>query len=161
MIPSSAIQVVEQTPTRLVILDPPYYLVGGLILLVGLVGALQFGRAFTGGKQVLVSPWLTLLLVSPFVLVGLGLLTSRTVVTLSRDLGNATVDRRIFGLPWLKKEVPLADLRNAEIQRGHRQTKRLALVLRNGSKIGLGAFTNVGGGQEQAAAAINAFLRGR
>lgn len=155
MIPSSAIQVIERTPDRLVVLDPPYYLVALLVLLISLGTALQFVRVMAG--QVTRVSRMGLLLTVPFLLAGLGLLTSRTRVTFSRQAGIVTVERKRCGILLPRKEILLSDVRRAQVQIGARRTQCLILVFRSGSTMEL---TNFGtqGGRTEAANAINAFL---
>ena len=159
MFPSSAIYVAEHSSSKLVIVDPPAYVIGGVAVLGGLCAAIVFGRWITLTRGKLAISPLVLLVVCSFWLAGFGLLSSRTVVTLARDSGRLRIERHVFGMKLPATEMPLSELRYAEVQIGNRRTKRAALVFRNGSKIGLGSFTNLGG-QEQTVAGINAFLKG-
>jgi hypothetical protein len=157
MFPSSAIRVLERTPLKLIVASPPYYSAGTSFILLSLLTAvflIYVGRKKPNqGERPL---WPTLLLIGPFFAVGAGLLTSRTLATLSRDTGELTVERRFFGVPLNDVKVPLEDLRYATVEAG-RGSRRLVLICQSGRVVSIGAFTDRGG-QYAAANAINDFL---
>jgi hypothetical protein len=154
---SSAIRIIERTPSRLVILDPPSYVFGSVFLAIGIVFvlfALPFGRGTDGPAKF---NWLAALMAAPFLLVGLINLTGQTTTTLSRETGNMMVDARYIGLRFSNANVPLTSVRQATVESGGRGSRRLVAVLENGHVILLTGNTDRQGHYE-AAIAINEFL---
>ena len=155
--PFSPIHVVEQTSTRLVIEDPPFYLAGGICLAVGLILGSLWGVKIGEGDSPQQMGWLAPVLATPFVLAGLLLVTASTTATLSRETSRLTVERRYLGLVWKKREAPLSEVEGAAVGTDQ-QTRRLSFVLRNKEEIGMGVFTDRKG-YYAAAEAANRFLR--
>ena len=150
MFPSSAVQVIEQTGDRLVVVNPPYYVVGWCLILLALI-MIGF-RCFVSGANL----WPGLFIAAPFLIAGLGMLTSSTTFSFSRS-GVVTVDRRTFGISRSTKQLRLQDIRSATVETG-RNSRRLILVLTSGSVIPMGSLTSQQGNYK-AASSINNFLK--
>src|SRR5215472_5904523 len=157
MIPSSTIAVVEQSADRLEILDPPRYMTGmfAVALAVAYVLALLFFQKRRGPAVLFASGHPAI--PAAILLVGLGLLTSWTNVTLSRSLGNMTVRTRYFGIPLAVQSVSLGLIRSATVETRKGYLQRIVVVLRSGDPTPLGRFTGQAGHYD-AANAINSFL---
>jgi hypothetical protein len=152
MFSSSAIHVIEQTGDRLVVTDPPYYTLGWC--LVGLALVTLVFRYFVSASSTHL--WPGFLLAVPFLLAGVGLLTSDTTFTFSRSAGTVVIDKRTFGIVRPVREVPLRNIQSARVETG-RNSRRLVLVLESGGTIPMGTLTSQQG-QFQAANAINRIL---
>jgi cobalamin biosynthesis protein CobD/CbiB len=157
MLPSSAIQVIEHTQSRLVILEPPEYLTGTIVLCFGLVGIAAAGAWLALSRSARV----TFVLVScfailPFVFLGWYLLTSQTSVILSRDEGVLRIEHRSFGRLRDQQGIPLNQIQRAVVETV-RYNRRVVLVLTTGQVFPLGDASNEEG-YYPAADAINDFL---
>jgi hypothetical protein len=157
MFPSSAIQVVEQTHSRLVILEPPEYLAGTIVLCFGLAGTAAAGAWLAFSRNVraplaLASCVATL----PFVFLGWYLLTSQTSVIFSRDEGVLKIENRSFGRLRDQQSISLSEIRRAVVETV-RYNRRVILILRSGQVFPLGDASN-GEGYYAAADAVNEFL---
>jgi hypothetical protein len=159
MFPFSPVQVVEQTPSRLVVVDPPYYLAGICLTAASLLLAaflwMQVDDADPQGRI----GWPALVMAAPFLLIGLLLLTNVTTATLSRASNTLRIDRSYLGMVLRRREFPLSEVRCASVGTDQ-QTRRLAFVLVSGEEVWLGSFTDRKG-YYAAADAINAFLGGQ
>ena len=155
----SGIRVVEQTPERLVVVDPPYYLLGGFFLLFGLALSVFALPSKQQGQSQQGFDWLALALASPFLLVGWYFLASKATLVVSRETGRMSVVRSYFGFPVRQHEGPLEEARYANVETG-KGTRRVVVVLRSGKVVAVGGLTDRKG-HYQAAEAINAFLSGR
>jgi hypothetical protein len=153
---SSAIEVIHQTPSRLTVVDPPYYLLGGFFAVAGLVwivGCLILvNRSGTPMKYGVVFT----LMGAPFLILGLILLTSRTSSVLSRDANVMTVDSRCLGIRLQHHQVPLTAVRRAAVEAG--RGRLLIVLLDSGAPITLAGRTDRNGYYE-AANAINEFMK--
>jgi hypothetical protein len=159
MLPSSAIQVVERTPWRLVVVDPPYYLLGlGFLALcaVSLPVALVVGVKYDVIKKVVVWWAITSL---PFLIAGVVFSTGKTIVTFSRENGTLTIARSYIGISLRSRQFPLDQPVKAVVETA-RAGRSLILLTRAGPPITLTTVTDRGGYYE-AADAINEFLRGK
>lgn len=157
MLPSSAIQVVERTASKLVVVDPPYYLLGfGFLALcvISLPVAFVIGLKYNVIKKVVIWWAVTSL---PFLIAGLAFCTGKTILTFSRDSGNVTVARTYFGIPFRSRQFPL-DLPVKAVVETARAGRSLVLLTRAGPPIAVTIFTDRGGYYE-AAGAINDFLQ--
>ena len=155
MLPSSAIRIVESSPSRLVIFDPPYYSLGLALLLGAAFGAALWflPRSHSNGKGF---SWWIPLLVSPFLLGGIGLLTSATRVVLSADEGTVRISSCYFLFYCGNQEFGFGDLQGVRVEtsEGYRS---LVFLTKSGETFSLGGFSSRAGYYE-AEAAINAFL---
>ena len=157
MIPSSAFQIVGQTADRLEILDPPRYMTAGFGLAVGLVYlifALLLARRRTPGVMI---NWAHVTISAVIMLVGLGLLTSRTMITLSKSSDALVLEKQYFGLSFEHLNIPLTIIRSAVVETKQGYTQRIVIILREGEPIPLGYFTGQAG-HNTAANAINDFI---
>jgi len=153
MFASSVMHVVESTPTRLVILDPPYYLGGGILVLIGIIlGAVLLNLRIQNSTRV------AMIVTIPIFVAGIGALTSQTTMTFSRETGTASIQRHWFGIPRNKIEVPLDSVRYATVQT-QRGSRRFAIVLSSGRVLAPGSATTQGG-EYDVTNAINDFLKG-
>lgn len=150
---------VEQTPARLVVVDPPYYVLGAVFFLIGLGLSLALLPSKTEGQTQEGFDWLALALAAPFLLVGLYFLTAKATLVLSRETGRMTVTRTYFGFPTRRYDGLVSDARYANVETGNR-TRRVVVVLHSGRIVPLGGLTDRKGHYD-AANAINAFLSGR
>lgn len=155
MLPSSAIRIIESTPSRLVVWDPPYYGLGIGLLVVAVIGAALWLVPRSQGGERRFSWWLVVV-IAPFVLGGLGLLTSHTQVVLSSADNTAKIESRYFLFFHSDRVFPLDQLQRVSVEtsEGYRS---LAFVLRSGQTFTLGGFMDRPGYYE-AEASINNFL---
>jgi hypothetical protein len=151
MFSSSALRVVESTSSRLVIVDPPNYLLGAILLIVGiLIGG--FLLKFKGQANLR----LMLIVLVPLFIGAIGFVTSSTVVELSKASNNLTISRRRFGFTQSASVTPFSSLRFATVETS-RGARRLALITNSGGVLHpSGAAAR--GGEYEAANAINDFL---
>lgn len=157
MIPSSAIRVVESSSSKLVIFDPPYYAFAVQLFImcaISAVGYFIFTR--TQLYQEMRYKWFPLAIIGGFVLLALGMASSRAYITLSRETGKMTIRRWICGIPRGQSEIDLAKIRRASVENSQ-GARVITVVLTDGSAIQLGSFTDQGG-QFGAADAINHFI---
>lgn len=156
MLPSSALHVVERTPTKLIVMNPPYYWIGLIFLLIGLFLTLgMFAKGPAGTRAGL--NWVALIFAVPFLLFGLAQLTGGTIATFSRERNNLIVVKRYFGISRKLTEVPLPSVRRAVVEGGGRRTQRLVIIAGSGNPVALGGYTTQAGYYE-VADAINGFL---
>lgn len=156
MLPSSAIQIIERTSSRLVVVDPPYYLIGiGLLATwaVSLPVVLAIGLKYEVTRKVM--PW-WLLGSLPFIVGGLMLCTGKTVLTFSRETGRVSIVRSYLGFSLRPQEIPLDQAAKAVVETA-RAGRSLVLLTRSGQPIALTSVTDREGYYE-AANAINSFL---
>jgi len=156
VIPSPAIRVVEQTSSKLVLLYPPNYLFGGMLLLVSLL--LLFLTLVLYRIQVREPKvnWLTTGLGIFFILLGLLYSSNHTVFTFSREAGRLSISRSIFGITSRDTDVPLQDIRKAAVETTGNQ-RRLVLVMNSGSVLRM-TFSTRQASYYATADVINAFL---
>lgn len=160
MFPSSALHVVERTPSRLVILNPPYYWVGGIFLVVGLFIVAAVLVPQKGPDLGSSTKLIGVLFAVPFLAVAAWLLTNRTTVTFSRDTGAMTVDHARFGFHHSRLQIPIEDVDKASVAPMHAGSWRLEVMLRSGEPVMIGGQTTQKG-YFDTAKAINDFLRSR
>src|SRR5438094_7632681 len=115
MLPSSAIRVVESTPSRLVIIDPPFYTLGIGFLICSIVAAAIWLRPGSSPDQRRFS-WWAVVAIGPILLSGIGLLTSTTRIILSAHEGTVKIDRRYFGLFHSGQQFPTGELRQVSVE---------------------------------------------
>jgi hypothetical protein len=156
MFPSSAIRVVESSPSRLVIFDPPYYGLGlGLLLVAAISAGLWFlTRSNAGAKGF---PWWIPLLVSPFLLGGIGLMTSTTRLVLSAGAGTVKLSSCYFVFVCSNQEFRLGDLQGVRVETSE-GFRSLVFLLKSGETFSMGGFSSRAGYYE-AEGAINEFLK--
>lgn len=151
MPPFSAIRVIESTPSRLIVSDPPSYLVGVILLLVViLIATLLFRQRGQSSGVVL---WIVLI---PLLIGSLNALTSHAELDFSREKNTLTVKQWRFGVAREIAVVPMDTVRNATVETS-RGARRLIVVLNSG-RVLTPSSGNVRAGYYEAANAINDFL---
>lgn len=147
------IQVAEATATRVVIVDPPYYLLGGFFACVGAV--LLFRLSRLRSEQFDLPSWAV---AGSLFLFGVLLLASTTKIQFSRSPALLTIERSYFGVRVQRKEVSLTNLAEAIVQEyGAEAVRRLTLLRHGASDIPLTIYSDRGG-LVTAMNAINQFL---
>jgi hypothetical protein len=152
----SAIQVVERTSLRLVILDPPYALAGVVVIVAAIAIAVGLWFVKLEGDPSGRIGWAALIFAAPFALIGWLLLTNETIATLSRETNTFTIEKRYFGMFSRTRQYPLAQLEGAVVG-SDQNTAGLSFSLVSGEAISLGSFTDRKG-YANAANAVNEFL---
>jgi len=157
MYPFNPIQVIESTPTRLVLVDPPFYLAGGAFTLIALaVAATGLWTDYDRMPPERIG-WPALVLAVPFALIAAALMAGSTKLTLSRDNMRFQLTRTYFGIYRKETVLPLEELQSASVV-STEGTRQLQLHLRNGRTMTMGAFTDRKG-YVDSAMAIDAFLK--
>lgn len=155
MLGASAIRVIEQTPARLVVLEPPYTV--GYVLAVGGILWLLIAWFILSGPRA--RAWAYLALMGPGLLLALAGFATATwtrTVTFSRPSGQILTQSRVFGISLGASSRPLSEAVYADVVQID-VTRNIMLHLHSGSAVPL--FTNSDRhGQYEAAHAINQFL---
>lgn len=147
------IRVAEATATRLVIVDPPYYLLGGFFACLGVVLLLRVAQS--KGGRLDTSSWAV---AGSVFLFGVVLLASTTRIQFSRSPALLTIERAYFGITVHREEIPLATLAEAIVQEhGAEAQRRLTLLRHDAADIPLTTYSDRGG-LVTATNAINRFL---
>jgi len=157
MFPSSAVRVIESSSSKLVIFDPPYYTFAIQLFImcaISAVGYFVFTR--TQIYQEMRYKWWLPLLIGAFAALALGMISSRSYITLSRDTGKMTIRRWVCGIPMRESEISLSRVRRAAVE-NFSGARIITVVLTDGTAIQLGNFTDQGG-QFGAVDAINQFI---
>ncbi len=153
---TGSIQILENSPSRLQVVDPPYYFAGAMFVLVALgICAMSLIRDDSTTPPSRVG-WPAFLIAVPFLVVAAAMLGSQTAITLDRSSNLLDIQIRKFFLPTQHRAEPLAHLRRAEVA-SYEGTQTLILLFASGSKLPLGSYTDRGG-YPAAAEAINNFL---
>lgn len=155
MFPPEAIRVVVNTPSKVVIVDPPYYSLGTWMLFLGLC-ALLAGVFLASRSSVPVAGWLFILVAVGLGLFGTYLISSKTTITLTRDDGWLKSQREYW---WIKRPdtgVRIADVRRVTVET-MKYSHRLVLVMKSGEGLAVEDGSNRQG-YYGAADAINDFL---
>jgi hypothetical protein len=153
----SPIRVIDHTPTRLIILDPPYYLLGGIFLLAAV--ALTVWGVISRKSASSAADWRASLLAIPLGIVAIVQLTSTTRIAFSREAGTMVLERRYAGITVRHEEVPIDRIRSSGVS-SNDGNHSLFIELSSGQTVALtGNSDRVG--HNAAADAINTFLRGR
>jgi hypothetical protein len=155
MFPSEAIRVVVNTPSKVVIVDPPYYSLGTWMLFLAsctmIICFILLRRS--------IMPPVTLLLL--FVTLGLGLfggylISSRTTTTLTKEEGWLKSQRELYGIKRPETGVRLSDIRRVTVETVQ-YNHRLMLIMKSGDNFAVGDGSNRQG-YYGAADAINDFI---
>jgi hypothetical protein len=157
MYPFSPIRIVEKTPSRLVIVDPPFYLAGGMFALVSVgMAALSLWKDsdVTPVEQI---GWPALILALPFLVITAALLGGSTRLVLSRETRLFAMDKRYFWFFAKRMVMPLDELRSASVVNSD-WTRQLQLQLSSGAVVTTGSLSDRRG-YTDAANAINEFLQ--
>jgi hypothetical protein len=155
-LPSSAIQVVEQTQSQLVIFDPPYYMLGWFFLGVGLVLVLV---AFAGKLSDSRLPVMGIFLVIgiPSALIGLAVSGCSTTTALSAETGRMVITSSCLAVPIRTNNIPIDAIQRALVET-EGSSRRLAIRLRSGQLVPTSDNLTDRDGYHEAAAAINHFI---
>lgn len=158
MKPSSSIQVHSDAAARtLTVIDPPYVGLGIALVVVGVLSlGIWMGIAKAKGVSM---KWGLLGLVTslPFILGGVGILTSKTTLTLSRDSNQAKIESRYFHFFGDTRTFPLSELQGARVETSE-GNRSLVLLLKSGQTLGLTSFSDRDG-HYAAEKAINDFVK--
>lgn len=141
----------DQLPTRLTIIDPPFAAIGWGLSFVTL--SLFLLSLYLRWRVPAARWWVFALIALPFAILALGLWGTHTELVLEDNRCELRETR--FLVP-IKRTIPVASIANAAVGRG-RRTNGLVLVLRSGEELPIGIFSDRGGYRE-AANAINRFL---
>jgi hypothetical protein len=153
----SDIRIAEQTVERLVVVDPPNYL-GGIVMLaftLVLLSAVFPSTDQTDGGGI---SWIALGLGVFCLIITVALLTGRTEMSFSRQTGVMKLTGTYAWIPVRTAETAVDQVRHAEVET-RRDGRSLIVVTHSGNVIRLGAFSRRGGYHE-AANAINDFVAG-
>ena len=155
MFPSESIQVLENTPSRVVILDPPNYAFGTYMLVLGACGA-AIAIFLLYRRSLLPLGWMLMLIGFLLGVFGFYLLTNKRVITLSRSEGTLKIEKSAWGATRLQAMVPLNTIQRATVETV-KYSRILMVVMRSGESYALGDGSNRQGyyGAENA---INGFL---
>jgi len=154
MLPPEAIQVIESSPTRLVILDPPFYSFG---LWLAFLAALAFALTIVVALKIRLG-FGVVPLVFAIVLAGIGsfLCTAKTVYTLSRSDGALRTETYAWGIKRGESKLPLETIRRVNVETIE-YNHILTVILNTGESFNLGNGSNRQG-YYGAADAMNNFL---
>lgn len=156
MFPSEAIQVLENSSSGVVILDPPYYSFGAYMFFLAIcMGGLAYFLLSRGG--VLASIGLPFIVLAIALAVfGSYLLTSKRLITLSRSDGVLRIEKSTWGMRRLESTIPLDQIRRVTVE-NVRFSHYIVAVMKSGESFRLGDGSNRQG-YYGAVDAINSFL---
>jgi len=142
--PSWTIQVVEQSPSRLVIAESAPAWIGGPVLGIGLIlvviAILNPGAFLMSQMAARVVRGVLVLAAMPCLLVGWGILKSDMQATFDRPSGLLTVERRTFGVRR-SAEFRLAEIDRATVEAG-RASRRVVVMLKSGAAVRVTSYSN-------------------
>jgi hypothetical protein len=155
MFPSESIRVLENTPSRVVILDPPNYSFGAYMLFLGLCGA---GIAiFLFYRRSLIPLGYMLVLVAGLLgAFGIYLLTNQRLITLSRPDGTLKLEKSAWGLTHVQATISFNTVQRATVETV-KYSRMLVVIMKSGESFALGDGSNRDG-YYKAENAINDFL---
>jgi hypothetical protein len=146
----SFIQILEQTPNRLVAVDPQYPQFGWVFIafavLLCVLGLILYWK--THGR----TNALIFLVAGAFALIGAGALTGHSTITFSRETGQVRVEKTYFGKTFEPSVVQIAEIKSVEV-RTTRNLSKVVLVLRSGDVFPLTSGSDRPGYEELADAA--------
>lgn len=155
MFPPEAIQVLEHSQSRVIILDPPYYSFGALMLFFGFVTLA--GGIFLLARNLMAAFAVMLLVLTVALLIfGSYLATNKTLMTLSREDGLLRIQKQSWGFKRSEKAIRTADMRRVTVET-LKYSRILTVVMKSGESYSLGNGSDRQGYQG-AADAINDFL---
>jgi hypothetical protein len=119
--PVTQIYVASQTLREMVVVAPPYTLLGTIFTICGVL-ALLVGFAVVllarvgGSRPFQILMWLLPILVGgPFLALGLGLGAGTTRLTVSADTGTLSVRKTIFSVPVHSEQYPLTQVNSVKV----------------------------------------------
>lgn len=153
--PPEAIQVIENSQSKVVIVDPPSYSFGLWILFLATCAlALAIVLLVKGlGVGFAAIPLVVAILLAAF---GSFLATSKSTYTLSRQEGTLKIEHYAWGTKRRESALRLSDIRRATVET-FQYSHILTLILNSGETFNLGDGSNRQG-YYGAADAINDFL---
>ncbi len=155
MLPSEAIQVIENSQMRVVVVDPPYYSFGVWVLFLATcalaIAVVLLVRGVSVGFAAI--PFVIALSLAAF---GSFLATSKTSYTLSRQDGLLRIQSSAWGMKRKETTMPLADVRRVTVET-FQYSHILTVILKSGESFNLGDGSNRQG-YYGAADAMNDFL---
>jgi hypothetical protein len=155
MFPSESIKVLENTPSRVVIWDPPNYSFGAYMLFLGLFGIAIAVFLFYRRSLLPVSCMMLLtgVLLGVF---SIFLLTNQRTITLSRPEGTLKIEKSSWGSKRVVAVLPVNTIQRVAVET-IKFNRRLIAVMKSGESFSLGDGSNRDGyyGAENA---INGFL---
>jgi hypothetical protein len=160
MFPSSEIQILERSNDQLLMVDPPFFSAGVLIITLALIGILVpvlVRRAHREDGN----PWTILIAAVPFLVIAIALATSRTTVVFNRHTNSVDIQHHTFGITRSQSSFKLDQISAAGVMEGEgkkKGTRLLYLLLRNGKQIPLSSYSSQQG-HAAVAEGINEFLR--
>jgi len=157
MLPSSALRVVHQAPSRLVIVDPPNYVLGVIfgIVAVLIVALAIFLFRYHDARRI--GAYLAIGLSLLFLLIAAWSSTGETTSTFSRDTGMLEIQSTSLGSADPAKQIPLSKIKRANVETTV-SNRRLVLILDAAEPVTL-VEASSREGYYQAADAINDFLQ--
>ena len=155
MFPPEAIRVVVNTPSKVVIVDPPYYSLGAWMLFLASC-ALVIGVVLLVRSIAPPIAWLLFLVTVGLGLFGSYLITSKTTITLTREDGWLKSQKEYLGMKRPETGLRLTDVRRVTVETV-RYSHRLVLIMKSGDSFAVEDGSNRQG-YYGAADAINDFL---
>jgi len=154
-----AIRVEERARDRLVIVDPPDYWAGGLLVTLGacVAGAALADRLLSSPYGI--PQWIWMLLYSPLLVLGMAMFIGVSKMTMDRRTGRFLREWICAGLRMWRTETAIDNIRHAEVD-FYSGRPRLMLVLQNGGTTAI-IRSRGRSGHRAVAQAINDFLAGR
>jgi hypothetical protein len=160
--PVTQIYVASHTLRELVVVDPPYTLLGTIFAVIGIVAlalgyfVLLFVRPEMSRPLKVLMWLLPLLIASPFLIIAFGSSLVMTTVTVSNDTGMLSVRKTVLSIPRDTRQYPLKEVRSVNV--GVADVSRFLYVsLTDGrSEDLLGATDRTG--YSEVSDAINTFL---
>lgn len=155
MFPSESIQVLENTPSRVVILDPPNYSFGAYMVFLAVCG-LAVAVFLFYRRSLLPLGWMLTLVAALLGTFGIYLLTNQRLITLSRAEGTLKIRKSAWGISRVQAEIPFNTVQRAAVETV-KYSRILIVVMKSGESFALGDGSNRDGyyGAENA---INNFL---
>lgn len=154
--PSSALRVVNQSPSKLIIVDPPNHTLG---IIFGIVAILVLAIAvflFRYHDVRRIGAYLGIAVSLLFVLIAAWTETGETTVTLSRDSSMLEIQPTSLGSADPATQIPFSKIKRANVE-ALPSTRRLVLLIDGGEPVILVSASSRDG-YYQAAEAINKFL---
>ena len=120
-VPATQIYEASQTAHELIVVAPPYSLIGTIFIAIGLLALLGgctvlfWGRVgFARPFQMLI--WLLPFLVGgPFLIVGVAVGAGSTRLTVSADTGSLNLRKTILSVPVRSRQYPLTQVRSVQV----------------------------------------------
>ena len=155
-IPFSEVYIAKQSADEIIVIEPPYVLLGITLAVVGATILFFFVRATLNaqpGERYWIFP---VIFSTPFLIPGLWLSTTKTTIELSKPQQVLHLQKTIFFIPFRSQNFPFSQVR--DVNMGYSQQGRfLYLELDSGERVRMTGSTDRRGYGE-AMDAINMFL---